>query len=203
MVQQVHSLNSVLKILPKNQRSQKLNLQLKPGSLRLCFLYTFLLALVLVHLQHIMLALQWKHHSESSDQNSFLFFFFSSHFRQLCCHNPFFSLLPSLEFWQLDCHNWFFFPLSSTSPSSTSSIWNSSKGDFGNIITEIQFFSHSNYHIISLSSLILFCQNFWQPCYRNLLLSSICQIILNNTYITNKLDFLQYLAKRLQESGDY
>ena len=35
-------------------------------------------------------------------------FFSPPHFRQLGCHNPFFSLLTPLKFQQLGCHNWFF-----------------------------------------------------------------------------------------------
>ena len=85
------------------------------------------------------------------------FLFSPLQFRQLGCHNcffffspatwlpqSFFSPLTSLEFQQLSYHNWFFF-LSSASPLGTSSIGqlNLGKKNFGNFITEIQFFSHS------------------------------------------------------------
>ena len=59
------------------------------------------------------------------------------------------------------------------------------------------FFSLSHFrHIISLSSLLLFLRS----C-RNLLLFSFPQVHLNNTHITNKLNFLQYSAKRLKTSS--
>ena len=58
------------------------------------------------------------------------------------------------------------------------------------------FFSLHICHIISLSSLLLFLKISATPLLKSLI-SSFCQISLNNTHITNKLYFLQYSAKKL------
>ena len=52
-----------------------------------------------------------------------------------------------------------------------------------------------------LSPLSYFFLEFRQWCCQNSLLSSFPQISLNNTYITNKLDFLPHSAKRLKASS--
>ena len=90
----------------------------------------------------------------------FLFFFppiFGPNFCNLVVTIPFFSLLfPPLQFRQLGCYNCFF-PFKRFSPSGTSSGQpDLGSRNFGNLITKIQILSHFNYHIISLSSLILF-----------------------------------------------
>ena len=88
------------------------------------------------------------------------FFFspiFGPNFCNLVVTIPFFSLLfPPLQFRQLGCYNCFF-PFKRFSPSGTSSGQpDLGSRNFGNLITKIQILSHFNYHIISLSSLILF-----------------------------------------------
>ena len=51
-----------------------------------------------------------------------------------------------------------------------------------------------------LSPLSYFFSEFRQWCCRNSFLSSFSQISLNRTYITNKLGFLHYSAKRLKKN---
>ena len=149
--------------------------------------------------------------------------FFFLHFRQLGCHNSFFFFLPfsatwfpqfifslssSLQFRQLGFHKSFFL-----SPHPY---------NFGNLVATIVFsFGHSPQHalgalhgqslgrtrilVISLQKFnflsplthCTFSCNFGNTVAEIQSLSSFCQITLNNTYNTNKLHFLQYLAKRL------
>ena len=99
---------------------------------------------------------------------------FFSHFQQLGCHNSYFFSPHS----PIISATWLS-QLVSFQPISGSK-------NFGNEITEIQtFLSHT------------FCQNFSNTIAKIHSLSSVSQITLNSTHITNKLDFLQYLAKRL------
>ena len=108
-----------------------------------------------------------------------IYIFFSNFWQQKIPINFFFLNSP-LQFWQLGCHNFFFPPifdnLVTTIPffslynfsnlvatidfflSSTSLLraLHLSSKNFSNLITKILIFSHSNHHIISLSSLILF-----------------------------------------------
>ena len=108
-----------------------------------------------------------------------IYIFFSSFWQQKIPINFFFLNSP-LQFWQLGCHKFFFPPifdnLVTTIPffslynfsnlvatidfflSSTSLLraLHLSSKNFSNLITKILIFSHSNHHIISLSSLILF-----------------------------------------------
>ena len=72
----MHSLNSVLKILPKNSKKLETKHAIKaqvPETL--LSIYVFIGLLLPVLPQHVVLGLLWKHNSESSDHNSFFFFF--------------------------------------------------------------------------------------------------------------------------------
>ena len=132
-------------------------------------------------------------------------------FQQLGCHNFFFppifsNLVATIPFF-LFPHSptilatqlpRLVFSLSSTSPLGTSfgqQILCSN--NFGNLITQIQNFFLTPTITSFISHLSYFLLEFRQRCYRNLLLSSFSQITSNCTHITNKLNFLQYSAKRL------
>ena len=75
---------------------------------------------------------------------------------------------------------------------------------FGHIFRQYHcrnFFFLSPASITSfLSPLSYFFSEFWQWCCRNSFFSSFSQISLNRTYITNKLGFLHYSAKRLKKN---
>ena len=133
-------------------------------------------------------------------------------FQQLGCHNFFFppifsNLVATIPFF-LFPHSptilatqlpRLVFSLSSTCPLGTSfgqQILCSN--NFGNLITEIQNFFLTPTITSFISHLSYFLLEFRQRCYRNLLLSSSSQITSNCTHITNKLNFLQYSAKRLE-----
>ena len=103
------------------------------------------------------------------------FFFLNSspRFRQLGCHNSFFFFFPS-HFRQLSCHNSYFLsppfpPILATWLPQLVSLWalhialtlralhtHLGSKNFGNLITEIQFFLPPPSHHLSLLSLILF-----------------------------------------------
>ena len=90
--------------------------------------------------------------------------------------------------------------LSTTPPSSTSPdswVANSGSKNFGNEITKIQILP--SHHLSFLSH--TFCQNFSNDVAEIHSFSSISQITSNSTHITNKLDFLQYSAKRLMKTS--
>ena len=145
------------------------------------------------------------------------FFFFNSfpRFRQLGCHKFFFppifdnlvatmlifSLLPSLQFRQLGCQNWFLFGHSTYYQHLGTSHSLGQQLQVARILvillSKFNFFSLLH-HITYLYSLSLsyFLLQFRQHHCRN---SLSFQITLNSTYITNKLNFLQYLAKRLDK----
>ena len=150
----------------------------------------------------------------------FFFFFFYSHFPQIGCQNFLFFSLPfffplspwisatlllqsffslssqSLNFGNLVATISFF--LSSTSPLGTSSI-SRIQAEGISVISLLKFNSFLtplSHHFSLLSHPFLL--EFQQRGCQNLLLSSISQITLNSTHITNKLNFLQYLAKKLR-----
>ena len=114
------------------------------------------------------------------------FFFF--HFRQLSCHNSFFFFS---HFRQCHCHNWFPFrvlPLACIL--GTSRLGGTSK-------TRISIISLPKFNFLSPLTHCTFSCNFGNIVAKIQSLSSFCQITLNNTYNTNKLCFLQFLAKKL------
>ena len=97
----------------------------------------------------------------------FLFFFFFSHF------------------WQCHCHNWFPFwvlPLACI---------------LGTSRTRILVISLPKFNFLSSLTHCTFSCSFSNTVAEFQPLSLFCQITWNNTYNTNKLHFLQFLAKRL------
>ena len=121
----------------------------------------------------------------------------------ICCKNIMDIAFFFLYFRQLGCHNSYFL---SPHPYNFSNLVATIVFSFGHGQslgrTRISVFSLLKFNFLSPMTNRTFSCNFSNIVAKIQFLFSFFQIILNSTHDTNKLRFLQYLAKRLIQLGD-